>query len=63
MFKQSAISTKKALHYLLGERNEHKITDGGLKEFGLLKIYEEHSEKVMKEARGYLASETLRQIK
>lgn len=39
-FKQSAISTKKVLHYLLGAKNEHKITEAGLKEFGLHKIYD-----------------------
>jgi hypothetical protein len=30
-FKSSHISTKKLLHYLLGELNEHKITEAGLK--------------------------------
>ena len=39
-FKQSAISTKKVLHYLLGAKNEHKITEAGLKEFGFHKIYD-----------------------
>ena len=30
-FKASTISTKKVLHFLLGEKNEHAITDNGLK--------------------------------
>jgi hypothetical protein len=61
-FKQSSTSTKKVLHYLLGERNEHKITEAGLKEFGLSKIYEEAGDSLAAEARKYLASETMRQI-
>lgn len=62
-FKNSTVSTKKILHYLLGERNEHPITEAGLKEYGLLKIYENYGENTMREARAYLASETLRQIR
>jgi hypothetical protein len=38
-FKNSNVSTKKILHFLLGEKNEHAISDEGLKEYGLLKIY------------------------
>jgi len=45
-FRQSAVSTKKILHYLLGEHNEHSITEAGLKTFGLHKIYEEAGERV-----------------
>ncbi len=62
-FKNSAVSTKKILHFLLGEKNEHPITNEALKEYGLLKIYELYDEETMKEARLYLASETLRQIR
>lgn len=62
VFKQSNFSTKKILHFLLGEQNEHKVTEGGLKEYGLLKVYEEYGEEVMREARNYLGKETLRQI-
>jgi hypothetical protein len=62
-FKNSTVSTKKILHYLLGERNEHPITEGGLKEYGLHKIYEAYGERTVREARAYLASETLRQIR
>lgn len=39
-FKNSTVSTKKILHFLLGEKNEHPISEEGLKEYGLLKIYE-----------------------
>ena len=39
-FKSTSVSTKKILHYLLGERNEHKVTEAGLKEYGLSKIYQ-----------------------
>jgi hypothetical protein len=63
VFKNSSNSTKKILHFLLGERNEHKITEAGLKEVGLHRVYEEFGEKVMREARNFLADETLRQIK
>ena len=55
-FRQSATSTKKVLHFLLGEHNEHKITEAGLKEFGLNKIYDDAGEQVAAEARKYLAS-------
>lgn len=51
------------MHYLLGEKNEHKITEQGIKEYGLYKIYEVYGEKLVQEARKFLASETLRQIK
>jgi hypothetical protein len=54
-FSNSAVSTKKVLHYIFGERNEHKITEGGLKECGFHKVYEEYGDKVMKEARNFLA--------
>jgi hypothetical protein len=37
-FQQSSYSTKKILHYLLGEKNEHKVTNEGLREYGLYKI-------------------------
>lgn len=62
IFKNSPISTKKILHFLLGEKNEHPISEEGLKECGLLKVYEAYPEKTMKEARSYLANESLRQI-
>ena len=38
-FRKSKNTTKKVLHYLLGEENEHKINVQGLKEFGLYKLY------------------------
>ena len=63
IFKNSSVSTKKILHYLLGERNQHKITEDGIKQYGLQKIFETHGERLMREARIYLARETLRQIK
>jgi hypothetical protein len=48
---------------LLGEKNEHRITEHGIKEYGLHKIYEAYGEKLVRDARVYLASEALRQIK
>ena len=48
MFKNSSISTKKILHYLLGEKNEHPITQEGLKEYGFQKIYEAYDEKKLR---------------
>ena len=62
-FKNSTVSNKKVLHFLLGERNEHAITEEGLIEYGLHKIYESHTGETMREARVYLASEVLSQIK
>lgn len=62
-FKNSTVSTKKILHYLLGEKNEHPITEAGLKEYGLHKIYEAYGERTLREARAYLAVEALRQIR
>jgi hypothetical protein len=62
IFKNSTVSTKKILHYLLGEKNEHRITEQGIKEYGLQKIYEAYGERLVQEARRFLASETLRQI-
>ena len=50
------------MHYLLGEKNEHPITEAGLKEYGLLKIYEAYDLETMRQARIYLQNETLRQI-
>lgn len=61
-FKNSTVSTKKILHYMLGERNEHPITEAGLKEYGLTKIYDAYGEQTMREARAYLSREALRQI-
>lgn len=61
-FQASSVSTKKVLHYLLGEKNEHRITEQGLKECGFQKIYEAHDEETLRQARVYLANETLRQI-
>ena len=62
-FQASSVSTKKVLHYLLGEKNEHKITEQGLKECHLLKIYEAHDEETLRQARIFLGNECLRQIK
>jgi hypothetical protein len=31
IFKNSSISTKKILHFLLGEKNEHRITEEGIR--------------------------------
>ena len=50
------------MHYLLGEKNEHPITEAGLKEYGLLKIYESYDPETMLQARLYLQNEALRQI-
>ena len=62
-FQASSVSTKKVLHYLLGEKNEHKINEQGLKECHLHKIYEAHDEESLRQARLFLAAETLQQIK
>jgi len=62
-FQASSVATKKVLHYLLGEKNEHRITEQGIKECGLHKIYEAHDEDTLRQARIYLANETLRQIR
>lgn len=61
-FSLSKICTKKVLHFLLGDRNEHQITAEDLREFGLAKIYDSFGEKVIREARAFLLKETLRQI-
>lgn len=61
-FSLSKICTKKVLHFLLGDRNEHQITAEDLREFGLTKIYDSFGEKVIREARAFLLKETLRQI-
>ena len=62
-FKNSSVSTKKVLHFLLGEKNEHPITDHNLKEYGLLKIYDAYDRETMREARIFLQMEALRQIR
>ena len=41
-FKNSNVSTKKILHFLLNEKNEHPITEAGLKEYGLLRTYDSY---------------------
>jgi hypothetical protein len=53
-FKNSSASTKKILHFLLGEENEHKITEEGIRGCGLHKIYDANPEETMKQARIYL---------
>lgn len=53
-FKNSSVSTKKVLHFLLGEKNEHPITDAALKEYGLLKTYDAYDPETMRQARIYL---------
>ena len=61
-FKNSSVSTKKVLHFLLGEKNEHRITEAGLKEYSLHKTYDAYDSETMLEARLYLQREVLRQI-
>lgn len=47
----------------MGEKNEHPITQAGLKECGLLRVYEAFDEETLREARVLLAEEALRQIR
>lgn len=53
-FSQSKICTKKILHFLLGDRNEHQITNEDLRQFGFAKIYETFGDKVTRESRIFL---------
>lgn len=62
-FSQSKICTKKVLHFLLGDRNEHQITNEDLRQFGFAKIYDSCGDKVVREARRFMLEEVLRQIK
>jgi len=43
VFRSSTVCTKKILHYLLGDENEHKVNDQGLKKVGLKKIFDENT--------------------
>ena len=62
-FSQSKICTKKILHFLLGDKNEHKITIEDLRQFGFAKIYDSYGEKLVRESRVFMMQEVLRQIK
>lgn len=62
IFSSSKVCTKKVLHFLLGDKNEHQTTAEDLREFGFSKLYEHYGEKVIRDARVFLLQETLRQI-
>ena len=62
VFSSSKICTKKVLHFLLGDHNEHKTTAEDLRVFGFSKLYDHYGERIIREARVFLLRETLRQI-
>ena len=47
--------TRKILHFLFNENNEHKIKEKDLHAYGLWKIYEEHGSRVISKAKNYLS--------
>lgn len=42
IFKESTVTAKKMLHYILGEKNEHSINLKLLEKYGFREVYEEH---------------------
>ena len=63
IFKKSSSNTKKTLHFLMGQKNEHPITDANLKECHLYHLYHQKGEDTMRKAREFLTALVLEQVR
>ncbi len=63
IFKESTVTAKKMLHYILGEKNEHSINFKLLDKYGFRDVYEEYPEWLINEAKAFLRIEALNQLK
>jgi len=56
------VKTKKILHFVFNEKNEHQIKEQELKTYGLLGVYQHYGEEVISQAKNYLSKLAIDQI-
>ncbi len=63
IFKDSTVTAKKMLHYILGQKNEHVINFKLLQKYGFREIYQAYPEYMINQAKAFLRIEALNQLK
>lgn len=61
-YVEGEIKTKKILHFVFNERNEHAINEGELRAYGLWEIYQLYDKSVIGQAKNYLSRLSVDQI-
>lgn len=56
------VKTKKVLHFVFNEKNEHRIRDSELKSCGLWEVYQKYESSVISQAKNYLSKLAIDQI-
>lgn len=56
------IKTKKILHFVFNEKNEHQVTEAELKAYGLLEVFQLYEMEVIVKAKNYLSRLAIDQI-
>lgn len=62
-YVEGEIKTKKILHFVFNEKNEHAVTEAELKNYGLLDVYQLYDMEVISEAKNYLSKLASDQIR
>lgn len=61
-YVEKDIKTKKILHFVFNEQNEHRMCEVELRKYGLIAIYHQHGEEIYKKAKCYLSRLAIDQI-
>jgi hypothetical protein len=59
---KSEIKTKRILHFIFNERNEHTINEPELKTYNLWGIYHTYDQEVISQAKNYLSKLAIDQL-
>lgn len=61
-YSRGDIKTKRILHFVFNEKNEHMINDPELKTYGLWSIYHTYGEEVISQAKAFLSKLAIDQL-
>jgi hypothetical protein len=61
-YERSEIRTKRILHFVFNERNEHAVNEPELKTYGMWHILKEYGEEALCNAKNYLAKLAIDQL-
>jgi hypothetical protein len=56
------VKTKRVLHFVFNERNEHSINEPELRTYGLLEIHQRYGQDVVSQAKNYISKLAIDQI-
>jgi hypothetical protein len=62
IYSAGDVKTKKILHFIFNEKNEHSINDCELRAYGLWEVYQQYGPGVISKAKNYLSKLALDQI-